>query len=830
MIRFFDKEVACISEGDMDRQVLVSYFLDGHRDEPVCVLDETGKFIGMVTYTSLMGRDLAEAYECDFVVMDEYIWENGREFFKRHETDPLGRKKILPVVDREHRLMCFAWEDWLANREIRMLWELMEQDDALGFSDVYPEYDCVTIYECNELAYYLLQYLRKLGIPVNTCGKVWEELGIYERADAVPEYRNFVVYGEGVGLQQEDIELRESVSVEFELIDHIYEENICSGKINDAVGTIYNVLDRIKGRQIVMIGTDQKALDAYDFIMGKGVDICCFIEEDPEKWNKVILGKRVISREKALEELEDGVFINVNDQHSAWGFGETDFYHYMGYKRNESFFLLRDYIEVPCNGLQNILKHLVEYSEQRVILLGDMWLCRELQRRIGDEKILCDDTFEIKDASEDETGKDDVYLYVLPEHYGYDLERKEMIYQTIHKNCQKFFLEKGLTNATEYIMPSLTFLENKSDVGDCTDSTLKVGKVIIGANNTCSGNVFFRGILDNHPNIIVMDYGDNKYLNNNLHSICIRLALEEKSDIISSFWKLCSEDMDRCNVKMKFPNKELFEKSMARMIEETEVCTSQDLFVMIHIAYAQMWGKKIGTLSDMVIYWEPHTVDKQKVEEYADWLGGVAPKNYIVNVTRNAYIRSGSSLGSLVRLEAKIWQGNILEALGRALNYPNQDKKEYEGWERMVLRFEDLKCNAQEELLKLCNKLDIPWSDTLLETTSNGAKSSFRGVSGFDLAPVYRTYEEYFSEFDRFRISLIVSPWQRMYGYPYVNFLNFSRRELQEMFLKAFRFEEKIVYQDEEQRIRVHNARQNLVDFNLQKTRRKEVLREKGRI
>lgn len=89
----------------------------------------------------------------------------------------------------------------------------------------------------------------------------------------------------------------------------------------------------------------------------------------------------------------------------------------------------------------------------------------------------------------------------------------------------------------------------------------------------------------------------------------------------------------------------------------------------------------------------------------------------------------------------------------------------------------------------ICSKWDIPWSDTLMATTHFGKEEIYNGVKDFDLGPVYNTYEKFFSAFDRFRIMLIDAPWQRKYGYSYVELLQFTRRELQEMFLKEFRFE-----------------------------------------
>lgn len=45
-------------------------------------------------------------------------------------------------------------------------------------------------------------------------------------------------------------------------------------------------------------------------------------------------------------------------------------------------------------------------------------------------------------------------------------------------------------------------------------------------------------------------------------------------------------------------------------------------------------------------------------------------------------------------------------------------------------------------------------------------------------------------EYDRFRLLLIHAPVQKKYGYPYVETDQFTRKVLQEMFLKAFWFED----------------------------------------
>ena len=138
----------------------------------------------------------------------------------------------------------------------------------------------------------------------------------------------------------------------------------------------------------------------------------------------------------------------------------------------------------------------------------------------------------------------------------------------------------------------------------------------------------------------------------------------------------------------------------------------------------------------------------------------------------------------------------------------------------LVIKFEDLKCKPREILAEICEKMEIPWSETLMETTRHGETSAFRGVTGFDLKPVYNNYEEYLSAYDRMRISLFTSPWQRKYGYPFVNCMDFTRVELQEMFLKEFRFEKRLAgFIDEENRLDYYMVLQRRIRRHLWKLR-----------
>ena len=74
------------------------------------------------------------------------------------------------LLNKDGQLLCFAYEDFAADRQLRMLRELEQFSEILDFRKLFPEYKGVTIYDCNELAYFFALYLKKQGIPVNVWG------------------------------------------------------------------------------------------------------------------------------------------------------------------------------------------------------------------------------------------------------------------------------------------------------------------------------------------------------------------------------------------------------------------------------------------------------------------------------------------------------------------------------------------------------------------------------------------------------------------------------------------------------------------------------------
>jgi len=795
MIRFCDREVNCVIEEGLTRGELFSYFFNNSRDDLLCVIDEKGRFIGCITYTSLLNsNNVKDSIWTEKLVLNEFIWENGRKLFCSYKKQS-NEVVLIPVVNGDGQLLCFAYQDEDANREIRQLRELTICSGVLGFHDIYPEYDCVTIWECNELAFYFAEYLQKMGVPFNVKGSLWEEFGKWEKYESL-DYRNMDIYAEGTWDKCTNMReyLLRSVSVEFECIDKIYEENILKGRIVDADKTLEEfILGLKKETNLFLLGTNIESQDTYDFLLEHEIDIMGFISDEQEDNQRQVVGKPVYSWYE-MPDADHAVLIECTQKHSAWGFGAVDFYDYAGYHRNDRYFLVKDYYE---REERSLLKHVLR--GKRIVLAGDLLLCRKIYMYL--KQIAVCHYWDIMDAGNfmeecqtiqgEEIVRDDICLLVVPEYfvsgnYSRDVEKKRM-------DCIARMREYGIVNYTDYFCETGNLLELEKS--DKYKEWVNYPKgICIGAIQYCCGNIFFRSILEGHPQILMMD---SCYLSDNLFFICLRLSVEKSENIACCFWKMIENELHMVSLELEnmFPNRERFNQMLKYELEKKAGFTSQELFVILHLAYAAMWNDISDDISNMVIYWEPHFIQRHICEMYSKWLNMERVSGYIVNVVRNGCIRAGSYL--------KFWeQSGKLESLrmGHYWNMVDElepQRKLYDGYIRIVLKFEDLKCKSEEMLEELCHNLKVEWSDILLQTTSHGEIAEWRGTSGFDLRPVYDTYEKYFSEYDRMRLMLLLHEWQIEYGYPCVDVWLFSRKELQEMLMKDFRFEGVYEYWDE---------------------------------
>ncbi len=93
-------------------------------------------YVGIFTYRSLLSAiNMNSAIQSDYVILNQDIWRNTRKHFERKDEADF----LLPVLGEEDQLVCFAYMDCDANREIRMLRELIDHPEAMQFTELYPE-------------------------------------------------------------------------------------------------------------------------------------------------------------------------------------------------------------------------------------------------------------------------------------------------------------------------------------------------------------------------------------------------------------------------------------------------------------------------------------------------------------------------------------------------------------------------------------------------------------------------------------------------------------------------------------------------------------------
>lgn len=719
-------------------------------------------------------------------MLGENIWNEGKEYFKYDLFYDDIDVRLLPIENRNHEVICYAYQDNEANRELRMLNELRRNRDALQFTDVLSEYKEVVIYGCNELAVSFAEYLEELGITVLVIGRLWDfygytgsnELNLLEGRD-----ERLIIYAEGVPFSSGDIiqKMKRSVSSEFECIDKIYEANVLEGRIQDTIGVFNDLIYRLKDEdEIIILGDDRVVQDTYDLLMEQGIDIAGFAVK--EKKNGMLLGKAVMCVTDAMQCFQNPVFLNCKDTHGALGEEWTEYFDYRGYERNKQYFLIRDYTDISTSNLIHVLRG------KCVLLTGDKWLCQLLSKYL-EQVEKGEITVKYIDLSEKLTIEDDdILALVIPDYINrledFGAERRGRLIQQL--------TDMGFSHYTEYFISSSSFVlvDNylHQDIDKYQISELTPKGILIGRIPARSGNYFFRGIMDGHPEILCIPYSD---LNENLFYYCIRLANFDADEILSRFWEMYNEEAG--SKEQYFPLYDEFEASAKRLLCIKERFTSQELFVLLHVAYAEMMsGKIFEDVTKLIIYWEPHKVSRNSFPFFAFWLEDEKVNGKTIGLRRNNIVRTGSCCARA----ATGWKAShaFTEMF---LDESSWDgvKVQYHHWTEYKMRFEDIKIKPREKLMEICEWLGIAWSDNMLQTTTAGKPLTYRGSRDFDLQAVFNQYADYLSEFDRFRISIACSPYQKRYGFPYEDCLKFSRRELQEMFLKSFLFEEKKVFE-----------------------------------
>lgn len=135
----------------------------------------------------------------DTLILGNTVWNACRNIVSKYSHYHGSLIHVIPIENKEKKLVAYGYQDNEANRELRMLRELVQCKNALQFGNIFSEYKEVVICGCNELAVRFAEYLTALGVRISVAGKYWEYFGYCSNgtADFNGEGK-LVVFAEGV--------------------------------------------------------------------------------------------------------------------------------------------------------------------------------------------------------------------------------------------------------------------------------------------------------------------------------------------------------------------------------------------------------------------------------------------------------------------------------------------------------------------------------------------------------------------------------------------------------------------------------------------------------
>lgn len=497
--------------------------------------------------------------------------------------------------------------------------------------------------------------------------------------------------------------------------------------------------------------------EIYLKLISMGYRVICFCDNAEKNRGIHLLGLPVYNYEECRQRYPDAVYMVANSTYATAleiGMGlEQD-----GYVKNVTYYLsleleMQGLMPEEQEGIQSVL------LGKKLILVGEPFLCSVFKNWVH---------IVVKD----------VEVYFCP------TEEEIDCYKNRYSDAVWIPLERGISIAASQINTELVQILQKHDVGsfsryflshidycreiglahkseDNVKADIQVKKVVFLKSSSFSGSMLIDSILDSHPDILYLslsNWGINVWY-------IIKNVMDLQEGIPEAIISQIKGHEDNISGWI-----EDYKEILEEYIQPGKNYSERELFLIIHLAYYRLIhgsparGKKI-------VYMDLHWNIVMRDSVFS-WVHEMGFEIVMLEMVRNPYKRLGSGIKYTIgRNHGKISAGtffNLLyECSGEVID------KEEQNYPVIRIRFEDLKLYPKLVLGRLCKVLGISWSDTLLETTLGGKESTYISngdrVTGFDLRPVYYSYDEYFDAFDKFRLDLLFREKNRAYGYSFVD-------------------------------------------------------------
>jgi len=411
------------------------------------------------------------------------------------------------------------------------------------------------------------------------------------------------------------------------------------------------------------------------------------------------------------------------------------------------------------------------------------------------------------------------------------------------KNMNEKLKEKGLFSKYSHFLPmkymvllygGLDGLSRSTEIGQNNFSTDNVNNIIIFNHMTSSGALYFNTLVDNHPNIltIVNIYNAALVKAYNLRLKYLEdeeLAIEISAQMFRYFkWDLPIDMFAEhcyCRITERYFSNEKGKPEEHAYIDGADflswLLTALKgrgkvsfgyLLKAIITAYYNTIGKIYDPNQTYWLFYDNHQqnfntetihpliqYDFNKIEY---WTIIREPVQHIFSFIM--WLDNLNNRYPMIPLGHLSSPANVIDVLSCDLGIMLQKNEINNDKVIRVIRFEDVK-RGEEYMRVICDVLDIPYNDCLLETTFNGIQIYFPTsdnsgksivITGNDKTAVKRKdFSQLLTSFDIFRINLAVQDFKRQYGYEVdiPHHSEFTEEFIEELYRIPFKFENKLI-------------------------------------
>ncbi|MBR3606313.1 MAG: hypothetical protein IKL51_01895 [Lachnospiraceae bacterium] len=251
-----------------------------------------------------------------------------------------------------------------------------------------------------------------------------------------------------------------------------------------------------------------------------------------------------------------------------------------------------------------------------------------------------------------------------------------------------------------------------------------------------------------------------------------------------------------------------FIKSLKNLLLERGKISFAVFIKAIYAAYANAIGKLAASDGKLWIFYDCHKanydisemdtlLNQNDFERLEYWFIIREPIQHLFSILRRHILEADAGFLS-------VWNNpsNYLDWISSDLGLMLEKNKYTENKIIKVVRFEDAKLKTLQTMKAVCEWMQIPFDQCMLNTTINGIEVYFPAsasgekkgtvIASNDTTSVERKdFSSLFSSFDLFRLSLIFHNFKESYGYrnDIPNYTKFSFECLKELFQYPFKFE-----------------------------------------